>query len=1221
MSLHRLSAGAGYQYLLRHTACGDVERAASTSLTAYYTESGYPPGRWVGTGLAGLSPDDATTPVLVIGAVVTEEAMGRLFGSGHHPTTGEPLGRPYPSFRSPSERIADVVAKLPASLSETARAAAVETITRVELAKPHRTAVAGFDLTFTAPKSASTLWALGRPDVQQGVVAAHREAVDAALALVEDRFLHTRVGAGSVLQVPTRGMIAAAFDHWDTRAGDPNLHTHVVVANKVQGPDGTWRSLDSRALHHAVVAVSEVYDNIFADALTRHLPVGWGYRDRGSRRTPAFEVDGVRDDLLAEFSARSTVIDEAMAAVMADFTTRHGRSPNRIEVIRLRQQVTRTTRPGKTVRPLTEMLHEWRHRATSRTGTTPDDLVTAALSDAMTEPVTAAQVGDDVVTAIARDVLAGTMTRRSTWTRVNLLAETARATRILRLATIEDRHALHDRIVTAALAECVSLEAPDLVTLPPEYTRADGSSRFTRPDEHRYTATTVLDAEHRLLTACDDTTAPSARRTDTRDALTTLHTPPTSPAATATVDDGAAVPAPGVRLAPDQVAAVEAIATSGRRVDVLVGPAGTGKTTTLAALRAAWETTHGPGSVIGLAPSATAAGELADRLGITCENTAKWLYETTGPGHARRTERLEWLHGQRTRLRPGRDAERARTLQVATQALHEEVRRWAMRPGHLVIVDEASLAGTFTLDTLRAQAASAGAKLLLVGDHAQLSAVEAGGAFALLADRAHPTTLTSLWRFEHQWEAAATLALRAGNPRALTAYDEHDRITSGPAEAMLEDAYTAWQTDHTSGVSSILLAADAGTVTALNLRAHNDRVTDGLVTRSGVARADGTVIGVGELVLTRRNDRNLTLDDGRFVRNGDLWAVTATHPDGSLTVTPTHRGTRAASGSGDVRGAQAGEFAVRLPAAYVAEHVDLGYATTTHRAQGVTVDTAHLLAGPGMTREALYVGLTRGRAANRVYVAVDRIDPACDTLPDPHHVDAGHDILDRILATTGAETSATQTLATNLDQAGSLHTLTPIRDILLTDAAHRHWERTLADLGLDREQVAEITTSPRKAGLYAVLTRVHEAGHDLAEFLPRLLVPSTDDGDFTAVLTDRLTRWLDAQHAEPSASRPSAALLGDLLDPGDHAAAAVTEIDDLIQRRVSALTDLALLERPAWLTAHGSEPDPGPEHEAWLAGVTAHAAHVDTLEPARRPQPALMTAPPAPTAEERSLSA
>ena len=111
-------------------------------------------------------------------------------------------------------------------------------------------------------------------------------------------------------------MIAAGFEHWDTRTADPNLHTHVVIANKVQGPDGRWRSVDSRALHHAAVAVSELYDNLVADHLARALPVRWSWRPRGPRRTPAFEIDGIGDDLLAEFSTRSAHIDAAMREVI-----------------------------------------------------------------------------------------------------------------------------------------------------------------------------------------------------------------------------------------------------------------------------------------------------------------------------------------------------------------------------------------------------------------------------------------------------------------------------------------------------------------------------------------------------------------------------------------------------------------------------------------------------------------------------------------------------------------------------------------------------------------------------------------------------------------------------------------------------------------------------------------------------------------------------------------
>lgn len=310
MSLHRLSAGAGYQYLLRHTACGDVERDPSTPLTAYYTDDGYPPGRWLGTGLAGFGDGSG----IAAGTAVSEEAMSAVFGHGRDPVSGAPLGNAYPTYRTLAQRIADRSGALPADLDEAGRAQLLARIEATETARRTPGAVAGFDLTFTAPKSASVLWALADPQTQTRIVTAHRAAVDEALAFLEDRALFTRVGARSCAQVPTRGMVAAAFDHWDTRTGDPNLHTHVVIANRVQGLDGRWRSVDSRALHHAVVAVSEIYDDLIADHLARELPVAWSWRSRGPRRTPAFEVDGVEETGRAR-AIRFTTLDAICEAL------------------------------------------------------------------------------------------------------------------------------------------------------------------------------------------------------------------------------------------------------------------------------------------------------------------------------------------------------------------------------------------------------------------------------------------------------------------------------------------------------------------------------------------------------------------------------------------------------------------------------------------------------------------------------------------------------------------------------------------------------------------------------------------------------------------------------------------------------------------------------------------------------------------------------------------
>jgi conjugative relaxase-like TrwC/TraI family protein len=333
MSMHKLTAGDGYAYLTRHVAAGDAGLQAGASLTAYYEQTGNPPGRWYGAGLAGLG--DASRH-LRPGDVVSEAAMTAVFRDGVDPLTDDGLGRRHRSFDDGKRR-----------------------------------AVVGYDLTFTAPKSVSVLWALADDATRVIVYDAHRAALASSLRFLEQRVIRTRVGDGGRHQVRTRGMVAAAFDHWDTRAGDPNLHTHVVVANKVQGPDGLWRSVDGKTVHAATITVSELYDTLLADELARRLPVQWSRRDRGPRRNPAFEIDGIADDVLAHFSARSEQIHCAEQDWAAQFVTNHGHEPTRTQVTRARQHLARATRPPKTVRPLADLLAEWANRARVLTGMEP----------------------------------------------------------------------------------------------------------------------------------------------------------------------------------------------------------------------------------------------------------------------------------------------------------------------------------------------------------------------------------------------------------------------------------------------------------------------------------------------------------------------------------------------------------------------------------------------------------------------------------------------------------------------------------------------------------------------------------------------------------------------------------------------------------------------------------------------------------------------------------
>lgn len=705
-------------------------------------------------------------------------------------------------------------------------------------------------------------------------------------------------------------------------------------------------------MHAAVVTVSEVYDALLADELTRRLPVEWSMRDRGPRRNPAFEVDGIDEDVLAHFSTRAEAIHCAEQEWLVQFETTHGRAPTRVETTRARQHLTRATRPPKTVQPLADLLADWANRARSLTGLEPRDLAARALAGAYGRALHAHDVGPKVRAAMIAQVLDDVSTRRSVWTTWNLGAAAVRASKLLRMASPAERRALLNEITTDAAEACVHLD--------------DNRDPMTRRvGESLFTSTELLGAEMALIDAAEATGAPHrpAAMLGAIQLRTEHHL-------------GA--------LAPDQRAAAEAVITSGRLLDVLVGPAGSGKTTTLSALTSFWR--HGIGSVVGLAPSATAARALAESLGVPCETTAKWLHESTGDGARSRALR----YADAVARKASRDYREQHAANDEHWGLRAEQDQWRFFPGQLVIVDEASLADTRTLAAIVEQARAATAKVLLVGDHLQRGSVDAGGAFGMLVRRGPTAELTSLWRFANPWEARASLELRRAHTTALDAYEAHGAITSGGHDAMLGAAIDAVATASERGRLAVLQAVDNRTVRELNARIRTDRIATGDVAPAGVSLHDGLTAGAGDRIVTRRNHRRLATADG-FVRNGAVWDVTAVLPDGSLLIRPAIRDDAPA---------------VRLPADYVAEHVELGYATTVARTQGMTVDETHTIATPGMGREDLYVAMSRGRHANRAYVVVDQPDPEC--LPG-HAPSSGREVLEQVLATSHAEPSATET--------------------------------------------------------------------------------------------------------------------------------------------------------------------------------------------------------------------
>jgi conjugative relaxase-like TrwC/TraI family protein len=877
------------------------------------------------------------------------------------------------------------------------RAVRIERIRAEERARRSRHAVAGFDYTFNPAKSVSVLWAIADRGVRERIVAAHHAAIDDVLALLERDVARTRVGTDGVAQVSVRGVVAAAFDHYDSREHDPQLHTHLVVANRVQAEDGRWRTLDSRGLiFPSVVALSETYDTLLADHLTRTLGVEWEVRDPGRKAKNArWEIAGIPTELIDHFSQRRAQIEDAADDLIGRYREYTGREPGDAVKLRLRQRATRATRRDKTLYPLAVLAAHWRERAVAVLPTTNLAGLVTSVIRRHGQPILSA---DDLTgpreSELVGEILDRLHDSRATWSHWNIHAEAARATMGYRLATSGDRGRLLRRLVAAVEARSVLLSAPPPAIAPAVFRRPDGSSRFQPEFGHLYTSRTVLDAEARLLDAGRTLTAP-------------------------TVDSGlvgrviAASAGGGAALDGDQAAAVTAVATSGRTLDVLVGAAGAGKTTALAALRRAWEADHGTRSVLGLAPTAKSARVLAGALGIPTENTAKWLHETNrNPG--RRDQLRRFAHHAGTASLAGSH------VGVAAQALRRAIRRWELQPGQLVIVDEASMAGTLALDRITAQARTVGAKVLLVGDWAQLSAVESGGAFRLLAaDCGHPPELTTAHRFTHGWERAASLALRVGDTAAIDAYTDHDRVRGGEVDDMTAAAYTAWAADETAGRTSLLIADTNTTVADLNTRARADRIAWGLVALQGHRLYDATQAGVGDRIVTRHNDRHLSTGPASWVKNGDTWTVHATYPDGTMSVVRTGGGTP-----------------IILPAEYVAHHVELGYATTAHRAQGDTVDTAHAMVRPLMSREVLYVAMTRGRHANTAYV--------CTTTDLDDEYGTGdqqtpREVLEAVLARTGAQLSAHETMRAEHERAGSIAQLAAEYHTIAREAHRQRW--------------------------------------------------------------------------------------------------------------------------------------------------------------------------------------
>ncbi|MFK5636175.1 AAA family ATPase [Ornithinimicrobium sp. LYQ103] len=693
------------------------------------------------------------------------------------------------------------------------------------------------------------------------------------------------------------------------------------------------------------------------------------------------EIDGIDPALLTAWSTRRQAIETRQRELATAFLADHGRTPTTIESLALAQQANLETRPGKhEPRSEAEQRAAWGEQATavlSRGGRCPEEMVASAVGarwgrdrvrggdasivaggwvGALPGHLRRRGGGDVRPQVVAARVLSVLEGSRATWQVWHVRAETLRQLRTAQVPL--DKLEAYQRDVERWVLQgfSVPVGVPPELGEPQVLRRRDGQSAHTVHGGQAYTTRAILAAEVELLAL--------GLRRDGRQA--TEHVVETVLAAQS--GDG-----PG--LDRSQVAMIRQLATSGCRLQVALAPAGAGKTAALRVVARSWEASGG--TVLGLAPTAVAAEELGAATGIPADTLAKYLHQTT-------------------------TARAGASAQAGPSAASGGV----VGPGTLVLIDEAGMAGTRDLAAVVRQVVDAGGSVRLVGDDLQLSAVGAGGILRDLAEQGHgngtTATLTELHRFTDPAEGAATLAIRDGDPAALDHYLDHDRVHPRDTGNVIEAAYAAWAVDRQAGLSSLLLAATRDTVRDLNQRARQDRLdTTGEHPGSEVTLADGTRASAGDMLITRRNDRRLRSVDGSWVKNGDRWHLLTVHPDGAVTVGRQDRPTRRGhAGAGATR-------RVTLPAGYVDQHVQLGYASTIHGAQGVTVDSTHTVLTGTETRQALYVALSRGRESNHLYLgtpnaSLDSIDPHLqDTVADPRQVLTG------VLAHDGRALSAT----------------------------------------------------------------------------------------------------------------------------------------------------------------------------------------------------------------------
>jgi conjugative relaxase-like TrwC/TraI family protein len=795
LSLGKLAPGQ-QQYYLDTVARGAEE---------YYTGGKEAQGRWLGAGAAGLGLEGE----------VTADALHRVL-SHADPFTGESLtsGRSVPK-------------------------------------------VAGIDATFCAPKSVSLLFALAGPDIAREVRDAHDAAVDAAFAALEREATVGRRGHGGLRTVQGEGLVAAAFRHRTSRAAEPHLHTHVVIANLVRAvEDGRWTALDARPLYAWSRAAGHLYEAHLRYELTARLGVEWT-----PTRNGIADIEGIARPVIRAFSTRRVEIEGHLAE--------HGETS--AKAAQVAAYATRRAKNDALDTPM--LLDEWRTRAETH-GLGTEAL--HAVLDRTAVPNVPAPGGsgtDELYRWLAG--ADGLTARRSTFTRQHVIeaicdALPGGATVEQVVGLVDDFLASDHAIVVPGAGEL--LHGRNGIVIP----AGAESGRWTTPD--------MIRVEHTLICSALDRIRTGVAIADPEHVTAAIAARPT--------------------LSAEQVAMIERVCRSGDGVDVVVGVAGAGKTFALAAAHEAW----------------TAAG-----------------YDVVGASLAARTA---------ARLQEGSGI----PSMTIDRLLAQLDRGGTLGSNSVLVIDEAAMVGTRKLQRVLDHAELADVKVVLVGDPCQLPEIYAGGAFAGLAQRLEPITLTDNQRQHEGWERDALAELRHGDTdHAFDAYSSRGRVHEHDDSALArEQLIDDWWNARLAGQRPAMIASHLRNVDDLNRRARARLQDAGLLPSDGV-ELSGRSFAIGDQVLALRNDYRIG------ILNGTIATIHEIDIDRQQLrlATDDHR-------------------IVDVPFAYADDgHLAHAYAMTIHKAQGATVDRALILADDSLTREHGYTALSRATDRNDLYLAVD----------------------------------------------------------------------------------------------------------------------------------------------------------------------------------------------------------------------------------------------------------